>query len=102
MLELRDIHTYYGGIHALKGVSLSLGGGEIVTLIGANGAGKSTTLMSISGVTPPRRGEIVFMDIAHPGPEPDAVFGLASSRCRREGGSSRGSLSWRTWRWART
>jgi branched-chain amino acid transport system ATP-binding protein len=76
MLELRDIHTYYGGIHALKGVSLSLGGGEIVTLIGANGAGKSTTLMSISGVTPPRRGEIVFMDMPIQGLSPDAVFGL--------------------------
>ncbi|SDH64711.1 ABC transporter ATP-binding protein [Propionivibrio dicarboxylicus] len=60
MLELRDIQTYYGAIQALKNVSLKIGEGEIVTLIGANGAGKSTTLMSICGVTPPRRGDILF------------------------------------------
>ena len=60
MLEVRNIQTYYGNIHALKNVSLSINEGEIVTLIGANGAGKSTTLMSISGVTPPRHGQILF------------------------------------------
>ena len=60
MLEVRDIQTYYGNIQALKNVSLRIGEGEIVTLIGANGAGKSTTLMSICGVTPPRRGAILF------------------------------------------
>ncbi len=60
MLELRDIHTYYGNIQALKGVSLTVNKGEIITLIGANGAGKTTTLMSISGAVPPRRGEILF------------------------------------------
>jgi len=61
MLELRDIHTYYGNIHALKGVSLRVEKGEIVCLIGANGAGKTTTLMSISGVTPPRQGTVSFL-----------------------------------------
>ena len=61
MLEITDIHTYYGNIHALKGVSLHIGQGEIVTLIGANGAGKTTTLMSISAVTPPRQGRITFL-----------------------------------------
>ena len=60
MLEVRNIQTCYGNIQALKNVSLSINEGEIVTLIGANGAGKSTTLMSICGVTPPRHGEIVF------------------------------------------
>jgi branched-chain amino acid transport system ATP-binding protein len=60
MLEVRGIQTYYGNIQALKNVSLNIGEGEIVTLIGANGAGKSTTLMSICGVTPPRHGEILF------------------------------------------
>jgi branched-chain amino acid transport system ATP-binding protein len=60
MLELRNISTYYGNIQALKDVSLTINEGEIVTLIGANGAGKSTTLMSISGVNPPRHGEILF------------------------------------------
>jgi branched-chain amino acid transport system ATP-binding protein len=60
MLELRNIQTYYGNIQALKNVSLTINEGEIVTLIGANGAGKSTTLMSICGVNPPRQGEILF------------------------------------------
>ena len=60
LLEVDDIHTYYGNIHALKGVSLAVEEGEIVTLIGANGAGKSTTLRSISGIVPPRTGRIVF------------------------------------------
>ena len=60
MLELRNIQTYYGNIQALKNVSLTIETGEIVTLIGANGAGKSTTLMSICGINPPRHGEIFF------------------------------------------
>src|SRR3954452_1660345 len=60
MLELNDVHTYYGSIEALKGVSLEVNEGEIVTLIGSNGAGKSTTLRSISGLTPPKLGSIKF------------------------------------------
>jgi branched-chain amino acid transport system ATP-binding protein len=60
MLEIDDIHTFYGNIEALKGVSLSVEEGECVTLIGSNGAGKSTTLRSVSGLTPPRTGDIVF------------------------------------------
>jgi branched-chain amino acid transport system ATP-binding protein len=60
LLVVEDIHTYYGSIHALKGVSLKINEGEIVSLIGANGAGKSTTLMSISGVTRPKKGRITF------------------------------------------
>ena len=60
MLEVRNIQTYYGNIQALKNVSLTINEGEIVTLIGANGAGKSTTLMSICGANPPRHGEILF------------------------------------------
>lgn len=58
MLEVRDIHTYYGNIHALKGVSLEVDQGEIVTLIGANGAGKSTTLNTICGLLHPTSGTI--------------------------------------------
>jgi branched-chain amino acid transport system ATP-binding protein len=58
LLEVNDIHTYYGAIHALKGISISVDEGEIVTLIGANGAGKSTTLNTICGITPPRVGTI--------------------------------------------
>src|SRR5947199_4724285 len=60
LLEVSDIHTFYGNIEALKGISLKVEEGEIVTLIGSNGAGKSTTLRSISGLTPPREGSIMF------------------------------------------
>ena len=60
MLELKDVHTYYGNIHALKGISLSVNDGEIVTLIGSNGAGKSTTLRTIQGLNKPRSGSIVL------------------------------------------
>ena len=60
MLELEDVHTFYGNIEALKGISLEVNEGEIVTLIGSNGAGKSTTLRSVSGLTPPREGSIRF------------------------------------------
>jgi branched-chain amino acid transport system ATP-binding protein len=58
MLEVKDIHTYYGNIHALKGISLTVEQGEIVTLIGSNGAGKTTTLRSICGLQKPRHGSI--------------------------------------------
>src|SRR5919205_405207 len=60
MLELHDVHTFYGSIEALKGISIEVNEGEIVTLIGANGAGKTTTLRSISGIVPPRTGRIMF------------------------------------------
>jgi len=60
MLQVNDIHTYYGHIHALKGVSFQVSRGEIVTLIGANGAGKSTTLNTISGILKPRSGSILL------------------------------------------
>lgn len=60
MLEVENIHSYYGNIHALKGVSLTVEKGEIVTLIGGNGAGKTTTLRSISGVLKPREGTVKF------------------------------------------
>lgn len=61
MLEVKDINVYYGAIHAIKGISLSVEEGEIVTLIGANGAGKSTTLRTISGLLKPKTGEINFL-----------------------------------------
>jgi branched-chain amino acid transport system ATP-binding protein len=60
LLEVEDIQTYYGNIQALKGISIEVNEGEIVTLIGSNGAGKSTTLRSISGLNPPRQGSIRF------------------------------------------
>src|SRR5690348_10788666 len=58
MLEVENIHSYYGNIHALKGVSLKVEKGEIVTLIGGNGAGKSTTLRTITGIMKPREGRV--------------------------------------------
>lgn len=63
MLELKDVHTYYGNIHALKGISLTVNKGEIVTLIGSNGAGKSTTLRTIQGINKPRSGSIILEGI---------------------------------------
>ena len=81
ILELEDVHTYYGAIHALKGISLTVNDGEIVTLIGANGAGKSTTLRSINGLNHPRRGRIRFRgrDITHAAPHGIVKHGIAQS-----------------------
>ncbi len=61
VLELRDVETYYGRIHALRGITLQVQQGQIVTLLGANGAGKSTTLRTISGLNPAKRGSITFL-----------------------------------------
>lgn len=60
MLEVNEVHTYYGNIHALKGISITVEKGEIVTLIGANGAGKTTTLRTISGLLKPRTGNVIL------------------------------------------
>jgi branched-chain amino acid transport system ATP-binding protein len=60
LLEIENMHSYYGHIHALRGISLTVEEGEVVTLIGSNGAGKTTTLRSIHGILPPREGRIVF------------------------------------------
>jgi branched-chain amino acid transport system ATP-binding protein len=81
VLTLDGIHTYYGAIHALKGVSLRVGAGEIVTLIGANGAGKSTTLRSINGLNHPRQGSITFLgqDITNASPHRIVKDGIAQS-----------------------
>jgi branched-chain amino acid transport system ATP-binding protein len=81
ILEVSDIHTYYGSIHALKGISLDVREGEIVTLIGANGAGKSTTLRSINGLNQPRRGSIRFKgkDITSEAPHNIVGMGIAQS-----------------------
>ncbi len=76
LLELKDIHTYYGAIHALRGVSMSIDEGEIVTLIGSNGAGKSTTLRTISGQLRPRQGEITLAGKRIDGERPHAIVEL--------------------------
>ena len=81
VLELEDVHTYYGSIHALKGISLKVHEGEVVTLIGANGAGKSTTLRSINGVNHPREGTIHFQgrEITNAAPHTIVKMGIAQS-----------------------
>ena len=80
ILELRDVHAYYGNIHALKGISLTVEPGEIVTLIGSNGAGKSTTLKTISGLLRPRHGEILFEGERIDGLRADEVVGRGVSQ----------------------
>jgi branched-chain amino acid transport system ATP-binding protein len=80
LLELRDIHTYYGNIHALKGITVSVDAGEIVSLIGANGAGKSTTLKTISGLLRPRQGEIWFDGKRIDGTTPHDIVALGISQ----------------------
>jgi len=80
MLNLINICTYYGNIQALKGVSLEIFSGEIVTLIGANGAGKTTSLMSISGIVPPRSGEIYFEEKLISGLNPNKIVGMGISQ----------------------
>jgi branched-chain amino acid transport system ATP-binding protein len=79
MLEVKDVHTFYGNIEALKGISIEVEEGECVTLIGSNGAGKSTTLRSISGLTPPRKGSIRFKDreISETPPQEIVSMGVA-------------------------
>ena len=81
VLELKDVHTYYGAIHALKGISITVREGEIVTLIGANGAGKSTTLRSINGLNHPRQGTISFegTDITKTAPHDVVKMGISQS-----------------------
>lgn len=77
MLEVKDINVYYGAIHAIKGISLAVEEGEIVTLIGANGAGKSTTLRTISGLLKPKTGEIKFLG--------NNIAGMPAHKIVREG-----------------
>jgi branched-chain amino acid transport system ATP-binding protein len=81
MLEVAGIETFYGNIQALKGVSLTVDEGEIVTLIGSNGAGKSTTLRSISGISPPRSGSIRFRghEISRTPPQDIVALGISQS-----------------------
>ena len=81
ILELKDVHTFYGSIEALKGISIEVHEGEIVTLIGANGAGKSTTLRSINGLNHPRQGTIHFegKDITDEAPHNVVKMGISQS-----------------------
>ncbi|MFH0974499.1 MAG: ABC transporter ATP-binding protein [Spirochaetota bacterium] len=80
MLNVRNIHTYYGKIYALKDVSIEVPPGKIVALIGANGAGKSTTLMSVSGIVPPKSGHIIFDGVDITGMPPEKITALGISQ----------------------
>ncbi len=77
MLDIKDINVFYGAIHAIKGISLTVNEGEIVTLIGANGAGKSTTLRTISGLLKPKSGSITFLG--------NEIGGMSANKIVREG-----------------
>ncbi len=79
MLKIRNIQTHYGKIQALKDISMDVEQGEIITLIGANGAGKSTTLMTLSGITPPTHGEIFFQGEDITGMAPDKIVSMGIS-----------------------
>jgi len=76
MLKLKNIQAFYGNIQALKGISMDVEEGEIITLIGANGAGKSTTLMTISGIVPAKKGEIIFKGKPIHNTPPDKIVAL--------------------------
>lgn len=80
MLELVELHVGYGAIQALRGINLKVGAGQIVTLIGANGAGKSTTLRAISGLRPPSQGKILFLGQDISRLPPHAIVGLGISQ----------------------
>ena len=77
MLEINNLHVHYGGIHALQGISLEVPDGKIVALLGSNGAGKSTTLRTVSGIVKPDEGEVVFND--------ENLLGLKSFEVLRKG-----------------
>lgn len=81
MLKVEDIHVYYGSIYAIKGISFEVNEGEIVTLIGANGAGKSTTLKTVSAMMKPKSGAIHFEGNSLLGVKPHAIVGLGMAHC---------------------
>ncbi|MBU0994642.1 MAG: ABC transporter ATP-binding protein [Proteobacteria bacterium] len=80
MLELKNVQTFYGNIQVLKDVNIDIREGEIITLIGANGAGKSTTLLSVSGIVPPRSGDIIFDGKSVTGKAPHDIVAMGISQ----------------------
>ena len=84
MLALEDVHSFYGSIHALKGISLEVREGELVSLIGANGAGKSTTLRTVSGLLAPRSGRVLFQGTNIAGESPGVIVRRGIAHCPEE------------------
>ena len=97
LLEVKDLNVYYGAIHALQGISFDEKEGEIVSLIGANGAGKSTTLRALSGLIRPRSGGLspimCFSSVLLPQPEPPRITNTSPRRTANERSSSTGTPS---------
>ena len=89
LLEIRDLVVRYGEIEAVRGLSFSVGAGEVVTLLGSNGAGKSTTLKAISGLVRPTAGTILLEGQPLEGLKPEAVVRLGVAHVPEAGGSSR-------------
>ena len=87
MLEIKDLHVHYGGIHAVQGVSMRIPQGRIVTLIGANGAGKSSVIRSISGLVKDTEGEVLFTPAARDGggPRTEQLLGKSPEDIIRRG-----------------
>src|SRR2546422_3417155 len=102
LLRLENLHAAYGPIAALRGLDLVVGPGELVCLIGANGAGKSSTLRAISGLLPPAQGRIVFDGREIQGEGPATILKAGIAHCPEGRRVSPTSPSRRTWRWGRT
>ena len=88
VLRVKNLETFYGPVMAIRGVTLEVGKGQIVTILGSNGAGKTTILKTISGAIEPQKGSVEFDGEAITGMEPIKSRGLAFAMCRREGRSS--------------
>ena len=89
MLEIKDLHVHYGGIHAVQGVSMRIPQGRIVTLIGANGAGKSSVIRSISGLVKDTKGEVLFTPAARDAASPGRNSSSGNPPRTSSGGASR-------------
>lgn len=89
MLEIKDLHVHYGGIHAVQGVSMRIPQGRIVTLIGANGAGKSSVIRSISGLVKDTKGEVLFTPAAGTAASPGRNSSSGNPPRTSSGGASR-------------
>ncbi len=101
LLKVTDLNVYYGAIHALKGLSFEVGEGEIVSLIGANGAGKTTAMHTVSGLLRSRTGSVEFMDTNITKTEPHRIVKMGLAQVPRGGACSRACRCWKISRWAR-